>query len=146
MTTDAICVSGSKGDKGDAGIGIANVDVEYYLSSSSTELKDGSWSTTAPTWVNGKYIWSRTKTTNTVGTVTYSKAVCITGSKGQTGQGVSAITEEYYLSTSKTELKGGTWSTTPVKWTKGRYIWTRSKIEYTNPTSVEYTTPMYDSS
>lgn len=60
-------------------------------------------------------MWSRTKTIDTTGKVTYSKAACITGSKGQAGQGITSITEEYYLSDSKTELIGSTWSTTPVK-------------------------------
>ena len=31
-----------------------SVDVEYYLSTSQTSLSGGSWSTTAPTWVNGR--------------------------------------------------------------------------------------------
>lgn len=51
-TTKPICVTGGKGDKGDkgeSGVGIDSVDVEYYLSTSSTELKGGQWSTTAPT-------------------------------------------------------------------------------------------------
>ena len=32
---------------------VSFVDVEYYLSTSPTSLSGGSWSTTAPTWVNG---------------------------------------------------------------------------------------------
>ena len=35
---------------------VSYVDVEYYLSTSPTSLSGGSWSTTAPTWVNGKYM------------------------------------------------------------------------------------------
>lgn len=68
--------------------GIASVDVEYYLSNSATALSGGSWSTTAPTWVNGKYMWSRTVTTDGEGNKTYSpnqNGVCIAGAKGETG-------------------------------------------------------------
>ena len=68
--------------------GIASVDVEYYLSTSATALSGGSWSTTAPTWVNGKYMWSRTVTTDGAGNKTYSpnqNGVCIAGAKGETG-------------------------------------------------------------
>lgn len=68
--------------------GIASVDVEYYLSNSATALSGGSWSTTAPTWVNGKYMWSRTVTTDGAGNKTYSpnqNGVCIAGAKGETG-------------------------------------------------------------
>lgn len=68
--------------------GIASVDVEYYLSTSATALSGGSWSTTAPRWVNGKYMWSRTVTTDGAGNKTYSpnqNGVCIAGAKGETG-------------------------------------------------------------
>ena len=150
-----IGVYGDKGDKGETGVGISSVDVEYYLSTSSTAQSGGSWSTTAPTWVDGKYMWSRTKTVTTAGKTTYSNPVCITGGKGNTGatgatgatgKGVSSITEEYYLSTSKTTQSGGSWVTTPPTWSSGKYMWTRSKIVYTNPASTVYTAPVCDSS
>lgn len=67
---------------------IAAVDVEYYLSTSATSLSGGSWSTTAPAWVNGKYMWSRTVTIDGAGNKTYSpnqNGVCIAGAKGSTG-------------------------------------------------------------
>lgn len=156
--------TGATGPTGPAGVGIKSVDVEYYLSTSSTTQSGGSWSTTAPTWVNGKYMWSRTKTVTTDGTTKYSSPACITGQKGSTGatgntgatgatgptgatgQGVQSITEEYYLSTSKTSQSGGSWVTTPPTWSTGKYMWTRSKIVYKNPTSTVYTTPVCDSS
>lgn len=146
---------GDKGDKGETGVGISSVDVEYYLSTSSTAQSGGSWSTTAPTWVDGKYMWSRTKTVTTAGKTSYSNPVCITGGKGNTGatgatgatgKGVSSITEEYYLSTSKTTQTGGSWVTAPPTWSSGKYMWTRSKIVYTNPASTVYTAPVCDSS
>ena len=123
---------------------IASVDVEYYLSTSATSLSGGSWVTTAPEWVNGKYMWSRTKITNGAGTVTYkpsSNGTCIAGAKGDTGatgatgatgNGVKTIVEQYYKSTSATSLSGGSWSTTYPGWENGKYIWTRSVITYTN--------------
>lgn len=148
----SVSKQGNTGATGANGISINSVDVEYYLSTSATSLTGGSWSTTAPTWVNGKYMWSRTKTTLSTGTVTYSQAACITGqagatgSTGATGTGVSSITEEYYLSTSKTTQVDGSWTTTPPTWKTGTYLWTRSKIVYSNPTSTAYTTPICDSS
>ena len=66
---------------------VSFVDVEYYLSTSPTSLSGGSWSTTAPTWVNGKYMWSRTVTTDGAGNRTYSpnqNGVCIAGAQGAT--------------------------------------------------------------
>lgn len=64
---------------------ISGVDVEYYKSTSATELSGGSWDTTSPTWENGTYIWSRTKTTSADNTVSYSDPVCITGNTGAAG-------------------------------------------------------------
>ena len=141
--------TGATGPAGAAGVGIKSVDVEYYLSTSSTSQAGGSWSTTAPTWVDGKYIWTRTKTVTTDNKTTTTSPVCITGGKGSTGsvgQGVESITEEYYLSTSKTTQTGGSWVTTPPTWSTGKYMWTRSKIVYKNPTSTAYTKPVCDSS
>lgn len=127
---------------------VINVDVEYYLSTSSTSLSGGSWSTTAPQWVDGKYMWSRQKITYGDNRIEYKNQTCIAGAKGSTGAtgtSVDSITEEYYLSTSKTTQTGGSWSTTPPTWESGKYIWTRSKIVYKNPGSTAYTTPLCSS-
>lgn len=86
--TTPICVTG---DKGANGRGISSVDVYFYQSSSATELKDGSWSTTAPVWVNGKYVWSKTITTYDDGNTNETTPVCITGSKGETGEGALTV-------------------------------------------------------
>ena len=54
---------------------VSSVDVEYYLSTSNTGLSGGSWSTIAPTWVSGKYLWTRNKITWKNTTTTYTDAV-----------------------------------------------------------------------
>lgn len=64
---------------------IAQVDVEYYLSTSTQEPVGGTWSTQAPAWVQGKYMWSRTKTVTAAGLISYSDPTCIAGAKGDTG-------------------------------------------------------------
>lgn len=146
-----------------ANAAIKDVDVEYYLSTSATALSGGSWSTTAPAWVDGKYMWSRTVTIDGVGNKTYSPSqngVCIAGAKGSTGakgdkgdtgptgpqgptggtgptgKGVKSIAEQYYKSTSATSLSLGSWSDTYPGWENGKYIWTRSVITYTDGTST----------
>lgn len=126
---------------------IASVDVEYAQGTSRvTEPQDG-WQTTAPQWVSGKYIWTRTKTTMQSGDIEYSEPVCISGrdgtdgakgDKGSTGTGVRGIVEQYYLSTSSTAQSGGSWSEAQPAWAKGKYIWTRSKITWTDG-STTYT-------
>lgn len=91
-TTTPICVSGTNGkdgvngtngtngkdgEDGKDGVGIQAVDVEYYLSNSSTALSGGSWQSTVPTITEGKYLWSRDKVTYTSGTVKYTDAFCV---------------------------------------------------------------------
>ena len=61
---------------------------EFYQSVSPTELSGGEWSTTQPTWEEGKYIWRRTATTYGDGRSEYSPSsigVCITGNTGAKG-------------------------------------------------------------
>lgn len=85
---------------------IASVDVEYYLSTSATALSGGSWSTAAPTWVNGKYMWSRTVTVDGAGNKTYSpnqNGVCIAGAKGETGNKVVIAERDSVYNTSSTD-------------------------------------------
>lgn len=171
---------------------VKQVDVEYYLSTSTTSATGGSWSTTAPTWQEGKYMWSRQKVTYTDGTSITRNATCIAGAKGAdgkngkdgqngapgadgapgkdgnpgkdgtngkdgkdgingvdgkngtNGRGITSVTTEYYISTSQTELAGGSWSASQPAWEEGKYIWTRSKIVYNNPTTTEYTTAVCD--
>lgn len=139
VESNPVCITGGKGEDGKDGKGVQSVDVLYYLSSSSTSLSGGSWSTNSPTWVDGKYIWSKTKVVYTDGSSIETNPACITGGKGNTGddgRGILSIVEEYYLSTSSNSLVGGSWSTTPPTWENGKYIWTRSVITYTDSTST----------
>lgn len=127
------------GKDGSNGVGVKSVDVWYYLSSSPTTLTGGSWSTNAPQWSDDKYIWTKTIVTYTDNSTLESKPACITGNQGTDGEngvGIQSIIEEYYQSTSATELKDGQWQTTPPEWVSGKYIWTRSTIHYTDGTSV----------
>jgi len=64
---------------------ITKTEVYYYKSTSATALSGGSWSTTKPTWENGKYIWQKIKTIYEDGSSTESDAVNITGQQGATG-------------------------------------------------------------
>ena len=145
---------------------ISGVDVEYYKSTSATELSGGSWNTTAPTWENGTYIWSRTKTTSADNTVSYSNPVCITGNTGtagtpgkdgtngkdgkdgvdgtngtdgapgKDGKGISSITEHYQV-TSTTTTPTSWVSTVPTLTSTNKYLWNYETIAYTDGTSTD---------
>lgn len=129
---------------------VKQVDVEYYLSTSSEAAIGGTWSTIAPAWESGKYMWSRTKVTYIDDTTSTSNETCIAGAKGEDGKdgvdgrGITSVITQYYVSSSETELLDGEWIETQPEWEDGQYIWTRSKIIYNNPTSTEYTTAVCD--
>lgn len=69
-----------------------------------------------------------------------------TGPQGPTGTGVASMTQQYYMSDSKTTQAGGSWVESMPTWSNGKYLWTRYKVVYKNPTSTVYTTPVCDSS
>lgn len=69
-----------------------------------------------------------------------------TGPTGATGTGVASMTQQYYMSDSKTTQTGGSWVESMPTWSNGKYLWTRYKVVYKNPTSTVYTTPVCDSS
>ena len=125
---------------------IADTYQEYYLSTSQTALSGGSWTTTAPTWANGKYMWSRTVKVDGAGNKTYAPSqngVCIAGAKGDTGasgKGIKSTTITYQLSASQTKAPTGTWLSSPPKTDIATpYLWTRTVITYTdNTTSTSY--------
>ena len=181
--------------------------VQYYSSTSLTELVGGSWQDTAPSWTQGKYMWQRMKYTYTDGSTTYGTASCVAGAKGDTGkqgpqgiqgeQGIQGVkgdtgakgpqgekgdkgdtglqgpqgskgdtgeqgpkgdkgatgekgqsltssTPQWYLSTSNTSQAGGSWVETMPTITSGKYIWTRFKNVWANPTATTYTTPVLE--
>lgn len=151
-------VIGVYGDKGQTGAngkdgkGISSTKIEYQAGTSGTAAPTGAWSTTIPSVAQGKYLWSKTTITYTdkSTSVSYSVAYIPTnGSNGQagaTGTGVGSIVQEYYMSDSKTSQVGSNWQTSMPTWSAGKYLWTRYKITYTNPTKIEYTSPVCDSS
>ena len=134
---------------------ITNVDVEYAQNQSASTAPSSGWSTTAPAWASGYYIWQRAATTTGTGAsavTTYSTPVMISGRDGTDGQtgpagadgiGITSIVEQYYLSTSNQTQTGGSWSSTQPTWTSGTYIWTRSEITWdTTPATTTHTTPV----
>lgn len=64
---------------------ISSLITEYYPSTSPTKLVGGKWTTDAPAWEEGIYIWIRTKSTTQGGQESYDASVCITGNTGADG-------------------------------------------------------------
>lgn len=74
------------------GSAIYKTEDEFYLSISPSFLSGGAWNKEQPEWVDGMYLWLRSKVTKGDGTVSYTPSengVCITGNTGP--QGPAAI-------------------------------------------------------
>lgn len=123
----AACISGNtgaKGDKGDAGeAGPQGPQGEQGIQGEKGETGD-----TGPQGPQGDQGIQGEK-----------------GDTGATGKGVSTITKQFAISDSKTSAPTSGWSNTQPEWKDGKYLWTRDKIVYSNPTSTEYTTPAVSS-
>ena len=138
-----VAKQGEKGNTGNPGRGVSSIVEQYYHSTSATSQAGGSWVTTAPTWVDGKYIWTRSVITYTDTTTYTTSPICVTGQKGGTGGigltgvGVDSVDIWYYQSTSATALAGGSWSTSAPTWSDGKYVWTKTITTYTNNTTDE---------
>nr|DAZ27605.1 MAG TPA: endopeptidase tail [Caudoviricetes sp.] len=82
---------GATGPQGPQGVSVTATTVEYYLSTSETELSGGAWQSTAPTITDGKYLWGRTKITYSNGQTAYTGAYCI--SKAMTESAEPIVSE-----------------------------------------------------
>lgn len=63
----------------------------------------------------------------------------IKGVHGDTGKGISSITNQYYLSTSNTTQTGGSWSSIVPPYVEDCYYWTKSHIVWTDNTETDTT-------
>lgn len=118
------------GIKGDAGRGIVgNPKLTYQASTSSVVPPTGQWLENIPLVNEGYTLWTKItytysdKTTSDV----YSPSIA-----GKAGRGIKQVYPEYYLSTSKTEPTGGTWSATQPEKTKDAWVWVRYKTIFTD--------------
>lgn len=123
---------------------VESVISEYAKNQSSTTAPTTGWSVTPPTWQDGWYIWSRTKTTLVSGDSTTTTPVNITGAKGTTGntgatgsagKGIKSTVITYASSTSGTTAPSS-WQSTIPSVAANQYLWTRTVITYTDNSTV----------
>ena len=64
---------------GEEGTGISSIVEQYYLSTSNQNQTGGSWKTTPPAYVSGRYYWTRSEVTWSDGSVTHTDPVLAEG-------------------------------------------------------------------
>ena len=133
-----ICITGNKGSDGTGVTILGSYDSEEELKQAHPTGNPGD----AYMIAGDLYVWDAANSQwKNVGRIQGAQ-----GDTGPAGRSIVSVTVEFYLSTSKTTQTGGSWSETVPTWENGKYLWTRTKIVYENPSSTEYTTPVCDSS
>lgn len=145
----AISTASSANDKA-----IKSSVIEWVLSTSGTTPPTTGWSTTIPTPSTTQYTWGRTTITLNDGTTILSYNVSKIGVKGDAGAPgaggakgdkgdagvnapkITAVTQQFYLSSSNTSQTGGSWAETIPVWSIGKYYWTRVVTSYDNATTT----------
>lgn len=64
--------------------------------------------------------------------------------KGEDGQSFVSAEEQFYYSTSQTELVGGEWFVGNVVYQSDKFLWKRWKCTYANPNEIKYTKAIFD--
>jgi hypothetical protein len=140
---------GKDGKDGKDGVGVTSITEQYYLSTSATALTGGTWSGTVPSWVDGRFMWTRSVIQYTNSTTVNTNPKCVTGAKGSTGStgspgaagkdgvSITRVDVMYYQSTSATALSGGSWLTDAPAWVNGRFFWEKTVVTYSNGTTSE---------
>lgn len=144
---------GSPGAPGDDGRSVTSIVEQYYLSTSSTAQSGGSWDTSVPAWVDGRFYWTRSVITYDKGSplIDTTSPVMVSGGQGATGdpgsdgangadgRGIASTATTYQAGVSGTTAPTGTWSGTVPAVPAGQFLWTRTIFTYTSGTPATTT-------
>lgn len=129
------------GIKGESGRGIVgSPTLTYQASTSATVIPTGEWSSDIPLVNEGYTLWTKTTWKYSDNTTSEVYTPSITG---KAGKGIKSVKPEYYLSTSKTEVTGGTWQDTQPQKTANTWIWQRYRTTFTDE-SIGYSDAIRD--
>lgn len=151
---------------------IATMDVaasktvtKYATSTSNTTAPTSGWQDSCPPRKAGSYIWFKIITVMQSGAQIESMPSCISGAdgkdgaagsqgpagpagvngtNGKDGRGINSSVPEYYLSTTPSDVTGGSWSTSVPAWSSGKYYWQRLHITWSDG-GTSYTDPVFNS-
>ena len=121
-------------------VSVKSTEITYQIGSSGVEPPEGQWVPNPPQTSPGQYLWTRKTTTYTNGSQTTEYSVSRNGDgkpgpAGQDGRGVRSTSVTYQSSSSGTTIPTGVWSSSIPSVSAGKYLWTRTVIEYTDDTS-----------
>ena len=122
---------GVKGDTGSSGSSVTVSSIQYQEGTSATIPPTGTWSNSVVAVADGKFLWSKT-------TFSDSKIAYGVAKQGNSGRGVSKITEYYLASTASSGVTASTTGWTTAIQTidsSKKYLWNYEVITYTDTTT-----------
>lgn len=139
--------NGAPGEPGAPGRGITGVEERYLLSKDQTGItvNTSGWSANVQTpTADQPYLWNYEIINYTSGEPTKTTPAVIgmygsVGAKGDTGRGISNITEYYQLTTTNSQPSSGSFDNESVliPTSTERYLWNKEVISYTDGTKTE---------
>jgi hypothetical protein len=129
---------GVKGETGSSGSSVTVTSIQYKEGTSATTAPTGAWSDSVVSVSEGKYLW--TKTAFSDGKTAYG--VAKQGISGKDGVGINSTTVDYGVSDSAT-VQPTTWQQNIPTVAEGKYLWTRTVIDYTDTSKADTVTYTY---
>ena len=132
---------GADGVAGADGVGLTGTALAYALSTSGTSAPSSGWSSTVPTLVKGRYLWTRSVWTYSDGSSETGYSVAYIGTDGSSGTdglpgkdgiGLTGTTIAYAVSASGTTAPSSGWQATPPAASAGQFMWTRTTWTYSD--------------
>ena len=137
-------VDGVDGIAGRDGVGIVATDITYYISTSGITTPTTGWSSSVPTLIKGRYLWTRTIWTYSDGQRETGYQVTYIGQDGNNakdglpgkdGVGITSTAITYARSTSGTSAPSTGWTSEVPAVPPGQFLWTKTIWNYSDSTS-----------
>lgn len=142
--TEPVCVTGAKGDKGDAGtsVTIVSKSVTYQRHTSGTDMPTGEWKPGIPFVAKGEYLWTRTVVTYSDGNETTAYSVAYQGINGINGTSVAILSTSttYAKTPNAVQPDDDAFTSSDIAGLNlqvGDYMWVRTVVTYTGNKEVK---------
>ena len=131
----AVAKAGNNGTS----VTVSSTSVTYQVGDSGTTKPTGSWDTTVPDVSSGKFLWTKTVVNYSDGNSTESYSVSYKATDGNNGTSVtvSSTSVTYQVGDSGTTKPTGSWDTTVPDVSSGKFLWTKTVVNYSDGNSTE---------
>ena len=134
----AVAKAGNNGTS----VTVSSTSVTYQVGDSGTTKPSGTWKTSIPEVPSGKFLWTKTVVNYSDGKSTESYSVSYKATDGTNGDDgtsvtVSSTSVTYQVGDSGTTKPTGSWGTTVPAVPSGKFLWTKTVVNYSDGKSTE---------